>query len=73
MHFLATERDLYLPVRYVEPMAMNANMLGFDIAADPAQRSAAERARDSGEATLTPRITIGAGQSSEPAHGRLRG
>ncbi len=52
------ERDVYLPVRYIEPLANNSSALGFDLAADPAQRSAAERARDSGEPTLTPRLTL---------------
>jgi GAF domain-containing protein len=55
-----------MPVRYIEPQTSNQSALGFDLAADPAQLAAVEQARDSGEATLTPKITIGSGQGAEP-------
>lgn len=39
-------------VRYVEPRAVNAAMIGLDLAGEPRRREAAERARDTGEPVL---------------------
>ncbi len=44
----AGEREEYWPVAYVEPLAANRPVLGFDFRTDPARREALERAAASG-------------------------
>ncbi|HZY31691.1 MAG TPA: CHASE domain-containing protein, partial [Candidatus Methylomirabilis sp.] len=54
----ATRREEYFPVYYVEPLKGNEAALGFDVASGPDRLQALERARDTGEATATGRITL---------------
>ncbi|QVM87885.1 CHASE domain-containing protein [Pseudomonas lalucatii] len=54
----AQQRDLYVPVTYVEPLAANAKALGFDVASKPLRRQALEQARDSAETVMTAPITL---------------
>ncbi len=43
------ERDEYVVVEFIEPMAENRTALGLDLIADPVRRAEIDRARDSGE------------------------
>jgi PAS domain S-box-containing protein len=54
----ASSRTEYFPVYYVEPYKGNEKALGFDLASNPARREALTRARETGEPTATPRITL---------------
>jgi len=48
-----------LPVRYVAPLGRgNARIVGFDLLSETERRAAIERARDTGEAVLTGRLTL---------------
>jgi signal transduction histidine kinase len=58
----AARRAEYFPVMLVQPGGRNHRVLGFDLGADPAQRTTAEHARDSGRATLSVKITLPDGQ-----------
>ncbi|WP_233505791.1 PAS domain S-box protein [Rhodoferax lacus] len=49
--------DLFL-VKYLEPLSRNVEAIGYDIGSDPQRRAAAESAMRSGQATLTPRISL---------------
>jgi diguanylate cyclase (GGDEF)-like protein len=49
----AGDRDEYFVVRFIEPYEDAPFQLGFDLASEPRRREAAQRARDSGEATLS--------------------
>ncbi|MDE1146233.1 MAG: CHASE domain-containing protein [Azospirillaceae bacterium] len=51
----APEYDI---ITYVEPVATNAAALGLNVATEAGRRQAAARARDTGEPTLTKRITL---------------
>ena len=65
----APQRDEYYPVFYLEPLAGNESVLGFDISSDPVRWSAMQRARDTGELTLTGRTRLL--QAQEDAFGLL--
>ena len=53
------ERPVYAPMTYMEPLdAMNRLALGFDPLAVEAERVAIERARDSGEVSISPKLTL---------------
>jgi len=53
------ERSQYFPVVFNEPHAeRNLRMLGFDPYAEPARRSVMERARDTGQAAISPRLAL---------------
>lgn len=54
----AAGRADYFPVYYVEPLEGNEAAIGFDLASNPSRLAALEQARDSGELTLTERITL---------------
>lgn len=54
----AAPRSEYLPVYFVEPLRGNESAVGFDLASNPARRTALERARDSGEAVASGRIKL---------------
>lgn len=55
----AGDRDRYAPVRYVEPFAgTNLRALGYDMYSEPVRLAAMLRARDSGEATLSGKLTL---------------
>jgi signal transduction histidine kinase/ActR/RegA family two-component response regulator len=51
-------RDEYQPVLFVEPAAAAAGR-GFDLATDPVQREAMDRARDTGSPALSGRVSSG--------------
>jgi len=61
-----TPLPLYV-ISYVEPMSGNHASLGFNIASDPRQRETAERARDTGQTALTPRIRLAQDDQDLPA------
>ncbi|MEY4764102.1 MAG: hypothetical protein RI907_775, partial [Pseudomonadota bacterium] len=50
-------RDL-LVIKFIEPLANNTQAWGYDVGSEPIRRAAAERAIDSGLATLTGAITL---------------
>ena len=54
----AGERDEYFPVHFVEPYEGNELAFGFDLGSEATRLEALNRARDSGEITVTGRITL---------------
>ncbi|MGC8877930.1 MAG: CHASE domain-containing protein [Anaerolineae bacterium] len=49
----------YYPIYYIEPLATNRDVLGFDLGADPVQRAALETAMRTGLVTATdPLVTV---------------
>jgi signal transduction histidine kinase/integral membrane sensor domain MASE1 len=54
----AARRAEYFPVYYVEPYDGNEVALGFDVASQPNRFGALMRARDSGQPTVTSRLTL---------------
>ena len=54
----ASRRNEYFPVYYLEPLEGNEAAMGFDIASNPTNRVAVERARDTGKMVATGRITL---------------
>ena len=54
------DRDDYLVVTYIEPLAGNEGAFGFDVFSEPQRRPAVERARDSGGATASEPIWLAA-------------
>jgi len=57
-HVPVEPREYYYPVYYVEPLAGNERAEGFDLGSNPARLAALEQARDSGQPTVTSRITL---------------
>ncbi|MBW4680775.1 MAG: CHASE domain-containing protein [Microcoleus vaginatus WJT46-NPBG5] len=54
----AQQRPEYYPVYYLEPLKGNEKTLGFDLASQPAYRSALERARDTGKMVVTGKVEL---------------
>ncbi len=54
----AGNRPEYVPVTFVEPYTGNETALGYDLHSNEIRREAIDRARDTGEVTTTPRITL---------------
>jgi signal transduction histidine kinase/CHASE1-domain containing sensor protein/ActR/RegA family two-component response regulator len=53
------ERAEYVVVTYLEPLdERNRAAIGYDMFSDPARREAMERARDTGQAAATARVTL---------------
>jgi PAS domain S-box-containing protein len=53
------ERPEYAPIVYIEPFSSNKlRVLGYDMFSEPARRAAMERARDTGEAALSAKVTM---------------
>ena len=52
------ERDRYVPIRYIEPQATNANMFGFDLASEDVRRAAVDAAIDRGLPTVSARTRL---------------
>ncbi|MER2555336.1 MAG: CHASE domain-containing protein [Thauera sp.] len=53
------ERDPYSSIVYIEPFdARNRRAFGFDMYAEPVRRDAMQRARDTGEAALSGKVTL---------------
>jgi signal transduction histidine kinase len=62
------DRSEYFAVEYYEPIPTDVNIMGFDVGIEPVRRKAAERARDTGKAAATKRITlIRDGDQKKPA------
>lgn len=53
-----TQGNLHYVVTYLEPIEPNRKALGLDMASEPNRRTAAELARDTGEAQVTGRIVL---------------
>ncbi|HEY5801899.1 MAG TPA: CHASE domain-containing protein, partial [Burkholderiaceae bacterium] len=52
-------RPLYSSITHIEPQtAMNRRALGFDMYAEPVRRAAMERARDTGQAAASGKVTL---------------
>jgi signal transduction histidine kinase/CheY-like chemotaxis protein len=52
-------RDLYTPLVYIEPLdERKRRAMGYDMFSDPVRRAAMERARDTGEVTLSGRVML---------------
>lgn len=57
--FPAGEREVYVPVIYIEPFnPANRRAFGYDRFAEPARRAAMLRARDTGQIAITSRLTL---------------
>ena len=54
----ADNRDAYLPVTFIVPMASNRVALGFDLLFERLRRETILRARDTGNVTITPPIKL---------------
>jgi PAS domain S-box-containing protein len=53
------QRDEYLPLVYLEPLAEEFKRgLGFDALSEPTRRAAALKARDTGQATITNKLVL---------------
>lgn len=52
------EKDTYYVVKYIEPIKGREKVLGFDMGSEEKRLQAIERARDSGEAASTRKITL---------------
>lgn len=53
------ERELYTSIIYLEPFSgRNLRAFGYDMYAEPVRRAAMERARDSGKASISGRVTL---------------
>jgi len=52
------DRGEYFPVYYVEPTKSNQSALGFDLASNTARLEALYRSRDTGQTTVSERITL---------------
>ena len=59
-------------IKLVEPLAVNAAAIGFDIGFEARRRKAAEAARDTGETRITERITLVQDQHNKPGFLLLR-
>lgn len=56
---LEPTRDTYSSIIYLEPFdERNQRAFGFDMLSEPTRRAALERARDTGEAAMTGRVTL---------------
>ncbi len=62
-------RPLYVPALYIEPFDSNLRGLGFDVYSEPVRRAALNRARDTGEATLSARIILAQDAAGGPQPG----
>lgn len=57
-------------VTYAEPPVTAGHVLGMDLAAEPRRQEAAERARDTGEATMTRNLVLHGKEGPVPGHGK---
>ncbi|HEY6041242.1 MAG TPA: PAS domain S-box protein, partial [Anaerolineae bacterium] len=57
IHSSGTNPDLMV-LKYVMALPRNDAVLGWDLGADPAQRTAAEAARDTGQTIISPKLTL---------------
>lgn len=61
----ARARDLYVPVRFIEPLEHNRAALGYDLASDECRRLSLEQARDSGKPVATAPIQLAQGPDNQ--------
>lgn len=61
----ARARDLYVPVRFIEPREPNRAALGYDLASDECRRLSLEQARDSGKPVATAPIQLAQGPDNQ--------
>ncbi|MGH7123733.1 MAG: CHASE domain-containing protein, partial [Stellaceae bacterium] len=54
----AADRPDYFPIAFVEPLAGNEPAVGFDLASHPGRLAAIVAARDTGEVSITDRISL---------------
>lgn len=57
--------DEYVPAYLLEPYEQNKSAIGIDVASNPTRFEALQRARDSGRAVATARITLAQGNSEQ--------
>lgn len=65
----ATERDWYYPIYYMEPLAPNKRLLGYDIGSHPLIGSDLDRARDTGRLVMAEKVIFN--QSSGEQYGAV--
>ena len=54
----AGNRPEYMPIRYIEPLQLNKNIHNFDIYSTASRREAIDKARDTGELSITKKVTL---------------
>ncbi|MDX1950919.1 MAG: CHASE domain-containing protein [Verrucomicrobiota bacterium] len=59
-------RSNYFIIKYIEPEGLNSMAIGYDSGSEEHRRAAAERARDSGEPTLTGKLTLIQSPQNQP-------
>ena len=57
--------DLYV-IKFIDPLSANAAALGYDAGSDPVRRAAIERAVQTGEPTITSRISLAQDEKGRP-------
>jgi len=68
----AGEREEYVPILYIEPnVGGNRQVLGFDMFSQPTRHAAMVKARDSGEAAITRKVTLVQNRSNDNQAGFL--
>ena len=68
----AGNRDIYTAITHIEPFdVMNQRAFGFDMYSEPVRRAAMERARDSGHAALSGKVTLVQEEKANPQPGFL--
>lgn len=67
-----TDGDEKFIIRYIEPLAPNVEALGLDISFETGRRTAANSARETGTAKLTPRILLVQDETARPGFLLLR-
>lgn len=61
----ASQRSLYVPVRFIEPLGPNSAALGLDLGSDPTRLGSLESARDSGLPVATAPIKLAQAHGNE--------
>ena len=54
----AAQRERYVVVNFIEPMKANEKVFGFDTLSEISRKHTFNQAQDSGELTLTPKLTL---------------
>ena len=62
----AASREFYVPIAYIEPASDEPRTLGVDVYLDPVRREALNRARDSGQLSMTAPITLIQDEQARP-------
>lgn len=66
------EREIYSTIIYIEPFSRrNIRAFGFDMYSNPVRRAAMERARDTGNAALSGKVTLVQEEGKNPQSGFL--